>query len=80
MKPNDVLEEVKEETKEDTSHIDIDVSQIPSQVKEGMFGHNWVQQGRTLLCRSCPCSHSVNIGNRIFMGLDDKGNPILKKY
>lgn len=80
MKPNDVLEEVKEETKESTSHIDIDVSQIPSQVKEGLAGHNWVQMGFSLFCNSCPAQHSVNIGNRIFMGLDDNGLPILKKY
>lgn len=79
MKQNDVLEEVKEETKEETSHFDIDVSKIPSQVKEGMAGHNWTQQGFSLICRSCPCQHSINIGRRIYMGLDDKGNPILKK-
>jgi len=79
MKPNDVLDEVKEETKEETSHIDIDVSQIPSQVREGIAGHNWTQQGFTLVCNSCPCPHSVNIGRRIFMGLDDRGIPILKK-
>lgn len=80
MKPNDVLDEVKEETKESTSHIDIDVSQIPSQVREGLAGHNWEQWGKSLVCKSCPCQHSVNIGNRIYMGLDDNGLPILKKY
>ena len=80
MKQSDVLSDVLEETKENTSHIEIDTSTIPSQVRQGMVGHNWVQMGRTLVCRSCPCGHSVNIGNRIYMGLDDNGLPILKKF
>ena len=80
MKPNDVFDEVVEETKERTSHIDIDVSSIPSQVKEGLLGHTWKQQGPYLICTSCPISHAISIGvNRIYLGSDDKGMPKFKK-
>lgn len=68
-----------EELKDDSLHIEIDTSTIPSQVRQGMVGHNWEQLGFQLVCRSCPCSHSVNIGKRIYLGLDDNGSPILKK-
>jgi len=80
MKPNDVLEETLEETKENTSHFDIDVSNIPSRVKTGFLGHQWIQMGPYLRCKSCPSPHAIHIGtHNIFMGLDEKGMPIFKK-
>jgi len=42
--------------------------------------HEWRQQGPYLLCKSCDLSHAVYIGmEKILVGLNEKGQPILKK-
>lgn len=80
MKPNDVFEDIVEETKENISHIDIDVSKIPSRIRAGLQGHQWIQMGPRLICKSCPLPHSLNIGvHRIYLGLDENGMPKFKK-
>lgn len=41
--------------------------------------HSWRQQGYYLVCRSCEIEHATWIGpNKIMVGIDEKGNPILK--
>jgi hypothetical protein len=41
--------------------------------------HEWRQQGPYCVCKSCEIQHAVFIGiNKIMVGLDEKGLPILK--
>jgi len=42
--------------------------------------HEWRQQGYYLVCKSCDLEHAVWIGNnRILIGINDKGEPILER-
>lgn len=42
--------------------------------------HDWKQKGPYLICKSCEIMHATFIGiNKILVGLDKKGKPILKK-
>lgn len=42
--------------------------------------HEWRQQGYYLVCKSCELQHAVWIGkDKLMVGVDEKGNPILKK-
>ena len=51
-----------------------DFSLIPKGV------HEWRQQGYYLVCKSCDLEHAVWIGNnRILIGINDKGEPILER-
>lgn len=64
----------KNEEKE-TREFDLD--EIP-QVQ--LTGHQWVQQGARILCRSCPFEHSSYIPpNYQLYGTDKEGLPIIKK-
>jgi hypothetical protein len=57
----------------------IDLSTLKSQIKEGLAGHNWIQQGPYLVCQSCPIRHATWVGiDRILTGFDENGVPILK--
>lgn len=41
--------------------------------------HQWRQQGCYLVCKSCELQHAVFIGmDKIMVGIDKKGKPILK--
>ena len=41
--------------------------------------HNWRQEGPYLVCRSCEIHHAVYIGiDKMMVGIDENGNPILK--
>jgi hypothetical protein len=40
--------------------------------------HQWKAEGIYLVCRSCEIEHAMYIGpNKMFVGLDDDGKPIL---
>ena len=42
--------------------------------------HEWRQQGPYVICKSCELQHAVFIGmDKMLVGLNDKGQPILKK-
>ena len=42
--------------------------------------HEWRQQGPYVVCKSCEIEHAVFIGmEKILIGLDEKGRPLLKK-
>jgi hypothetical protein len=42
--------------------------------------HDWRQRGPFLVCKSCEIEHATYIGpDRLLIGIDDKGRPILKK-
>jgi len=42
--------------------------------------HEWRQQGYYIICKSCDLEHAVWIGSKkILTGINDKGEPILKK-
>lgn len=41
--------------------------------------HNWRQEGPYAVCRSCEVEHAIWIGmEKIMVGIDDEGRPILK--
>ncbi len=40
--------------------------------------HKWVQRGIWLVCKSCPNSHAIYIGHKIFCGVKN-GKIILKE-
>ena len=41
--------------------------------------HNWKQEGPYICCRSCDVEHAIWIGmEKIMVGIDDEGRPILK--
>jgi hypothetical protein len=41
--------------------------------------HNWRQEGPYVVCRSCEIHHAVFIGmEKMMIGIDENGNPILK--
>ena len=41
--------------------------------------HVWRQQGPYIICKECPLHHAIYVGmERLLVGIDDKGNPILK--
>lgn len=42
--------------------------------------HEWRQQGPYLICKSCEIQHGVFIGvNKQMKGIDENGQPIIKK-
>ena len=42
--------------------------------------HDYVQRGYYLICKSCDLEHAMWIGpEKIMVGKDDKGQPILRK-
>jgi hypothetical protein len=42
--------------------------------------HDWRQQGPYLVCKSCDLEHAIWVGmERMLVGLDKKGRPILKR-
>jgi len=42
--------------------------------------HDWRQQGPYVVCKSCELQHAVWIGmDKIMVGINEKGQPILKK-
>jgi hypothetical protein len=62
-----------------SENFEIDLSTLKSQIKEGLVGHNWIQQGPYLICQSCPLKHATWIGiDRVLTGFDENGVPILK--
>ena len=61
-------------------HIEVDTSNLESQVQKGIIGHQWVQRGPYLFCKSCPIEHSIYIGTELlFVGYDDEGKPKFEK-
>jgi len=61
-------------------HIEIDRRKLKPIVKPTLSGHQWVQRGPYLVCRSCPIEHAVYIGMNVrLIGFKDNGRPILKK-
>lgn len=41
--------------------------------------HDWRQQGPYLVCKSCEIQHATYIGmDKIMVGLDETGKPLLK--
>jgi hypothetical protein len=41
--------------------------------------HNWKQEGPYICCRSCDVEHAIWIGmEKIMVGIDEEGRPILK--
>jgi hypothetical protein len=42
--------------------------------------HEWRQQGPYIICKSCELEHASWIGmERILIGINEKGQPILKR-
>ena len=70
------MEKQNEEEKQETEVLDFnkpDFNFIPKGV------HDWRQQGYYIICKSCDLEHAVWIGSeRILIGINDRGEPILK--
>jgi len=65
---------------DDALHLEIDRSQLEPWTKPGLAGHQWVQRGPYLVCRSCPIEHAVYVGmNTRLVGYNEDGEPILKR-
>lgn len=66
-----------------SEHYEVDLDELDRQreaMRQKMQGHNWKQQGQQVSCTSCPFHHSFFIPPGTFLtGIDDVGNPILKK-
>jgi hypothetical protein len=74
---NQENQQENQENNEDTEVLDFnkpDYTFIPK------GSHNWKQQGYYLVCKSCEIQHATWVGaNKLMVGLDKKGMPILKK-
>jgi len=52
----------------------------PSFVFNPNENHEWRQKGPYLVCKSCELEHAIWIGmKKQMVGINDKGQPILKK-
>jgi len=72
--------DLQSEVKNDGLHIEIDREKLKPLTKPGLAGHQWVQQGPYLVCKSCPIEHAVYIGmKRRLVGYKKNGEPILKR-
>jgi hypothetical protein len=59
----------------DEGVLDFDLA---SKIK--LAGHQWVQNGFYIVCKSCPLRHASYIGPDWWLiGIDDKGLPKFKK-
>jgi len=73
-------EELEERERNKGTHLEINRDELESFVKKGIEGHQWVQQGPFLVCKSCPIKHAVWIGmNKKLVGIDEEGKPIFQK-
>lgn len=55
----------------------VDLSEIP---QPQLTGHEWRQQGTTLLCQSCPFTHTSYIPPEYQLyGIDKDGMPQIRK-
>ena len=53
----------------------------PEAVYKAEKGHRWIQQGPSLICKSCVLKHSVYIGmGKRLVGYNKEGTPKLEKY
>jgi len=69
--------EKKQENKELKEILNFDK---PNFVFAPKGNHEWRQRGPYLVCMSCEIQHAVWIGmDKIMVGIDKKGQPILKK-
>jgi hypothetical protein len=76
MKPKE--QEKKLEFWETIKEFDLDEIRAEAK-KQALSKHRWVQKGIWLECKSCKFRHGFYIGiNKIMVGVDEVGNPILK--
>jgi hypothetical protein len=69
---------LKEENQNETESEELDFTRPDFLFSPGQF-HDYRQQGYYLICKSCEITHAVWIGqDRIMVGVDNKGVPILK--
>lgn len=56
---------------------EFDLNDLP-QVQ--LTGHQWIQQGAQIICRSCPFEHASYVppGYQLY-GTDERGLPLIKK-
>jgi len=73
------LDSLRDENKKSGLHLEIDLEKLKPLTKPGLAGHQWVQQGPYLVCKSCPVEHAIYIGmtNRL-VGFKN-GRPVIKK-
>jgi hypothetical protein len=68
-----------EKEKDDSATEILDFSKPDFEFRPKEY-HEWRQRGPYLVCTSCEIEHATYIGmEKIMVGLNDKGQPILKK-
>lgn len=68
-----------EEKKDEILREELDFNK-PDYIFKPEGNHDWRQQGYYIVCKSCELQHASFIGSeKILVGHDEKGNPILKK-
>jgi hypothetical protein len=76
MKPK--KQEEKLENWETIKEFDLDEIRAEAK-KQALLKHRWVQKGIWLECKSCKFRHGFYVGiNKVLVGVDEEGNPILK--
>jgi len=76
MKPK--KQENKLEIWETIKEFDLDEIRAEAK-KQALLKHRWVQKGIWLECKSCKFRHGFYVGiNKVLVGVDEEGNPILK--
>lgn len=69
---------MEEKKNEDIENEDLDFNK-PDYLFSPGANHDYRQQGYYLVCRSCEIEHAVWIGeNKLMVGVDKEGKPILK--
>lgn len=73
-------EEVIYEPENVVSFTEEQIEEIRSEAQRKAKGyHKWVQKGNYIVCKSCDNRHAFEIGmKKLMVGVDEKGNPILK--
>ena len=72
---------LKVKNKEENEDIETELHDFnkPDYVFVPKGNHDWRQRGYFIVCRSCELEHASWIGpKKILVGIDEKGQPILK--
>jgi hypothetical protein len=60
-------------------HVETNIENLESYVREDLTGHKWKQKGPYLVCESCPVKHATWIGvDNQLVGFTEEGEPIVK--
>lgn len=69
------MEDKEEHQEHHTESIETDTTSLTSMVAKGLRGHQWIQRGPWIICRSCPIEHATWIGHKKLKGYKETGEP-----